>query len=117
MLYNIKKTKAVKYDHFDILIWLHDNYKSIDDEWDDEQYICNVAAATGNLKILQWAYANGYYYDEDTCMYAAANGHLEILQWLVGEKCPWSMDTYVMAIIKNHHHIAEWAKANGCLTP
>ena len=42
--------------------------------------LCAFSAGWGTPKILKWARASGFPWDEDTCAFAFKNGHLEDLQ-------------------------------------
>nr|WIL04759.1 ankyrin repeat-containing protein [Cedratvirus duvanny] len=76
--------------------------------------VCTIAAKNGQLKVLQWARANGYSWNEDTCVYAAKEGHLEILQWLRANGCPWDEYTCAYTAENGHLKVLQWARANGC---
>ena len=54
-----------------------------------QEYLCEGAARSGHLEVLQWLRANGCPWDEWTCKYAAEGGHLEVLQWARANGCPW----------------------------
>ena len=75
---------------------------------------CENAAKGGYLKVLQWARANGLYWDESTCAYAAKGGHLEVLQWAKANGCPWDYRTCACAAKGGHLEVLQWARANGC---
>ena len=42
--------------------------------------LCDFSAGWETPKILKWARASGFPWDEDTCAFASKNGHLEDLQ-------------------------------------
>ncbi|KAL6059777.1 Ankyrin repeat domain containing protein [Balamuthia mandrillaris] len=80
--------------------------------WDEST--CNAAAETGQLKVLQWARENGAPWDETTCTNAAAGGHLEVLQWARANGCPWDEDTCTLAAFNGHLEVLQWARENSC---
>ncbi|KAL6051640.1 Ankyrin repeat domain containing protein [Balamuthia mandrillaris] len=47
----------------------------------------------GQLKVLQWARANGCPWNEETSEWAAKEGRLEVLQWAIANGCPWDKQT------------------------
>ena len=51
--------------------------------------LCEAAARSGQLEVLQWLRANDCPWDKYTCAHAAGGGHLEVLQWLRANDCPW----------------------------
>src|SRR5689334_10696245 len=53
-------------------------------------YFCNLAAAEGNLNLIEWARTNGCPWNEDTCACAAEGGHLEVLKWAIANRCHWN---------------------------
>lgn len=103
--------------------------------------VCNEAAATGNLDLLQFAHAQGAPLSKWTCMaaaqnnhfavlkwlieqgtkcndmvcaYAALNGNLEMLQWAREHNCPWSVYTPCSAAAGGHLEILKWVHEQGC---
>ena len=73
-----------------------------------------AAAASGQLKCLQWARENDCDWDEETCSAAAREGHLECLQWAHQNNCPWSEKTSEGAAEYGHLECLQWAIENGC---
>ena len=80
--------------------------------WD--AYTCADAAYGGHLEVLQWARANGCPWDKDTCAAVAQGGHLEVLQWARANGCPWDEETCKYAAEGGHLEVLQWARANGC---
>ena len=76
--------------------------------------ICAASAHSGNLKVMQWARANGCPWGGNTCAAAALNGHLSVLQWARANGCPWYDDTCSCAAFGGHLSVLQWARANGC---
>ena len=74
---------------------------------------CSNAAALGELKLLQWARANGAPWNERTCAYAARGGHLEVLQWARANGAPWDKRICAYAAKGGHFELLQWARANG----
>lgn len=48
---------------------------------------CLEASSGWQLIVLNWARANGFYWDGRTCSNAAACGHLDVLQWAHASGC------------------------------
>ena len=80
-----------------------------------QKYLCEGAARSGHLEVLQWAHENGCTQNANTCWRAAEGGHLEVLQWLRANGCPWDEDTCSSAAEGGQLEILQWAHANGCL--
>ena len=76
--------------------------------------VCATAARDGDLKVLQWARANGCVWDWRTCACAAAGGHLEVLKWARENGCEWNWQTCAFAAEGGHLEVLQWARANGC---
>ncbi|KAL6070948.1 Ankyrin repeat domain-containing protein [Balamuthia mandrillaris] len=76
--------------------------------------LCEAAADSGSLQVLQWARENGCPWDSKTCNRAAANGHLAVLQWARENGCPWSEETCANAAKNGHLEVLKWARENGC---
>ena len=60
-----------------------------------------MAAANGNLAVLQWDRAQGCPWDSDTCAYAEENGLLEVLQWAVNNGCPCNTTVRITSALIN----------------
>ena len=80
----------------------------------EKKLTCAKAAANGHLAIVQWARAEGCFWDEETCEEAASNGHLAVLQWARAQGCPWNEKTCAGAAANGHLAVLEWARAEGC---
>ena len=79
-----------------------------------QKYLCEGAARSGHLEVLQWLRANGCPWDGWTCKYAAEGGHLEVLQWARANGCPWNRNTCSSAARVGKLEVLQWARANGC---
>lgn len=64
--------------------------------------VCTALARIGNLKLLQFARANGCPFNQRTCMVAAERGHFEVLKWLRGQGCAWHENTCMAAASGGH---------------
>ena len=53
-----------------------------------QEYICNFAASTGDLKLLIWARQHGYPWTERTLEYAVQNQHYAVAHWATEHGCP-----------------------------
>ena len=74
-----------------------------------QEYLCEAAARSGQLEVLQALHENGTPWDFRTCWAAARGGHLEVLQWARANGCPWDDLTRYYAT----DEILEWAVVNG----
>ena len=75
--------------------------------------ICEWAAASGKLEIIQWAMENNCNnFNTWTCARAAANGHLDILIWLRSNNCPWDIWTIIYAVVSGHLEVVKWVHNN-----
>jgi hypothetical protein len=72
------------------------------------------AAIGGNLKILQWAHSNGCHVDERICNIAASSGHLAVLEWACQVGFSYFPDEEVE--IDRNLHVLQWIHENGGLT-
>ena len=79
-----------------------------------EEYLCQAAARSGHLEVLQWLRTNGCPWDSYTCMRAAQGGHLEVLQWARTNGCPWDELACMFAALGGHLEALQWSRANGC---
>jgi len=55
--------------------------------------LCDFSASWETPRILKWARASGFPWDEDTCAcdaLAAIYGHLKVLQWARAHGCPYN---------------------------
>jgi hypothetical protein len=77
--------------------------------------LCEAAARSGQLEVLQWLRANSCPWDGFTCALAVEDGHLEVRQWLLANGCPWDERTCSWAAAGGHLKVLQWLRANGCL--
>ena len=77
--------------------------------WDTRA--CSDAA---DLKTLQWVRASGGPWDESTCATAAMFGDVEMLRWARENGCPWTWETCKWAADEGHVEVLRWARENGC---
>jgi len=77
--------------------------------------VCDTAAYSGQLPLLQWARAQTppFPWDETTSMAAAVNGHAEMLQWARAQDppCPWDESTTRAAVEGHHLSLLQWLLA------
>ena len=61
-----------------------------EEDWEQnfQGYLCEKAAARGDVEVLKWLRAEGCPWGETVCANAADGGHLEVLKWLWAEGCP-----------------------------
>lgn len=72
--------------------------------------VCENAARSGNLAILQWLAFHHYRLDNTIFMYAAECGHLDILKWGARNEYHWDDNIYLSAVACRHQHIIDWLK-------
>jgi hypothetical protein len=76
---------------------------------------CSIAAANGQLPVLQYLHENGWGpWDVHTCTSAAVNGHLTVLKYLHENGCPWNYDTCFYAADNKHWDCLQYAVDNKC---
>ena len=76
---------------------------------------CWGAACYGHLHVVRWAHTNGCPWDHQTCLTAARGGHLEVLQWGWANGCPWdAADMCGVAAQFGRLEVMKWAHANSC---
>jgi len=98
---------AVKYGHFELLKWLHENGCP----WNEAS--CNYAAENGRLDILKYLRENDCPWCEYTWEFAIVGGHLDVLKWIYANGCPIIDNAYDLATNRNQHEIASWLQENG----
>jgi hypothetical protein len=76
------------------------------------QQVCKMAAAQGNLEMLQWARQHKKWmqnhvclWDADTVAEAAKNGHKNVLEWCLSNGCPWDFRIKTYAQMYGHSHL------------
>lgn len=69
-----------------------------------------------NTGMLQWlrAQAPSCPWHSTCCQVAAARGQLDMLQWLRSQGCPWGPDTFAIAVSRGDLAILDWLAAQGC---
>tara|TARA_B110000459_G_scaffold40324_1_gene43613 strand:- start:565 stop:1248 length:684 start_codon:yes stop_codon:yes gene_type:complete len=79
------------------------------------EHLCEAAARSGHLEVLQWLHANGCPWNKWTCAAAVAYGHVKVLQWASGNECPCDeAETVFRAAFNGHLNILIWACVKGC---
>ena len=77
--------------------------------------LCEAAARSGHLEVLQWLHANGCPWNKWTCAAAVAYGQVKVLQWASGNECPCDeAETVFRAAFNGHLNILIWACVKGC---
>ncbi len=122
-------TSAVKQKYFNLVKWGDSKHLIQRDK------LCTIAAANGQLEILQWARANRYTWDEKTfsgavyhpdvfawawangcpidkkatVINAAASGNLEVLKFFIAEEFDIDMSSICREAARNGHlNILKW---------
>ena len=65
----------------------------------------------GNLRLVQWARANGCPWDEMTTYSAAQRGHLPILAWAHAHGCPLHPHAAREAAGRGYLEVFQWLAA------
>ena len=80
--------------------------------------VCAAAAQAGNVRVLEWARAEGCGFPWDVlCAFAAGGGSVEMLRWareISYPKCPWDAETCAAAAEKGHLEVLRWCVRRGC---
>lgn len=80
--------------------------------------VCAAAAQAGNLRVLEWARAEGCGFPWDVlCAFAAGGGSVEMLRWAREKaypRCPWDAETCAAAAEKGHLEVVQWCVRRGC---
>ena len=75
-----------------------------------ERLVCDEAARTGKLEVLQWARENRFHWiKKSVSENAAQGGHLEVLKWL-NAKNILQGEIGKYAALGGHLHVLEWLK-------
>ena len=74
--------------------------------------ICDIAALSGNLPMIQWLREHGFSWSSTACSKAASKGHLELLKWM--HECPWNEDSVISAARYGYLETLKWLINNGC---
>ena len=53
-----------------------------------QERLCQAAARSGRLEVLQWLHANDTPWDERTCGLASQSGHTEVYNWALTNGAP-----------------------------
>jgi hypothetical protein len=74
--------------------------------------LCAIAAANGQLEILQYLHESGYGWNIGTCVHAAHYNHLSCLKYANEHKCVWDGRVYYVAM--NNFDILKYLIENNC---
>ena len=77
-------------------------------------WLCRYAACWGDLRLLEWAHAQGCPWGKRTCKDAAKNGHLHCLKYAHEQGCEWDEYTCKDAAKNGHLHCLTYAHEQGC---
>lgn len=75
--------------------------------------VCEAAAGSGHLAILQWA-RNANLAWGDSCWAAAGGGHLNVLEWACAQvpPCPWDATACAAAAAGGHLEALQWLRSS-----
>ena len=80
----------------------------------NDSVTCNMLVRNNELKCLQWAHENNFYWNEKTCSKAAKFNNLKCLKYLHENGCPWDQETLNKAFSFKSRKCLEYAKKNNC---
>ena len=81
--------------------------------WDFDT-ICERAAKSGSLELLQYLKQQGCVFTADAMHVAAQRGDLHICQYLRSEQCPWDASACTDAARGGHVDTLRWLHEQGC---
>lgn len=94
--------------NLDMLIWLKDRYYPNVYKWDS--WVANNAASFGHFHILKWLNENKYNMPDDVCNWAAMSGNVEMLDWLYNN---FDCETKSIAFHgRDHIDVIKWCIKN-----
>jgi len=97
-------SEVAKTNKLELLRWIREEKGC---EWDGRVF--NEAISLGNLDMVKYCVANGFFVEEWACTCAAEYGHLECLKYLHEEaRAPWDWRAATMAASNGHLHILEY---------
>jgi len=99
-------TTAAIHGHIDCLEWLIDN----DCECDFE--VCDSAAQYGQCDVVKYLYSRGFRCQDGLAL-AAASGNLELVQWLYDHNAPINGDEFECAASSGNIEMLDWLYDNG----
>jgi hypothetical protein len=78
--------------------------------------VCSGAAASGNVRMLEWLVhdGGGFSLSAGTCARAARAEHLRAVKWLRGVGCAWDRRTWRAAACSHNQALVAWCAENGC---
>jgi len=91
----------------EVLQWLQDH----NIPRPEGESLCNIAARSGRINVLEWARAQGMPWNESTCIEAAAEGELETLKYLRRGGCPWNEESCSWAAFHGDVRILQWLRS------
>ena len=92
------------------LRWAHARYPS----WvDGNRWLCNRAAAGGQLETLAWLRDHGAAWGDYAYDAADRASRPDILDWLKDNGCPWEDSIPRRALLHGRFHLVERAMDNG----
>ena len=79
-----------------------------------KSFLCLWAARNGRLDVLQWARAQGWFWNDWVLTNAAYHGYLPLLKWAQEHDGEWSEDTCSMAALNGQWDTLKWLHEQGC---
>lgn len=87
-------------------------YANVNEQFDFHN-IFNYAAQGGHIHILEWGLSIGKNPDSEICTNASINGKLNVVKWCVSKNVIPDNDTFIAAISNNNLEILCWLYDNG----
>jgi len=78
----------------------------------DNDNICDIAVANGELTVLKWARQQNYPWSNNTAAHAAELGRIDILEWLQDNGCPIYNNAHAAACRNGSMELLEWFHNN-----
>jgi hypothetical protein len=76
--------------------------------------VCELAARSGNVEMLQWLKGQGFEFNYFTFIAAASAGQLQVCEYLHTEGCEWNDFVTSGAATEGHTSVLTWLVEHGC---
>lgn len=96
---------AIKNNHFEVVKLLHQKYS--EDGSESHVNTMNVAAASGNISIMEWIHLNYPLNSYDDALYAATmRNEVAAVKWLIANtNAEWNAETAMLAVEFNEYDL------------
>jgi hypothetical protein len=104
--YSVITYAAIRGKQIESLKWLY-RRSPWSDSWDNKHDVVDIAALTGQIKIIKWLHSIGCPWGVSTANAAAVSGQIEVLEWLHLMGCPWDSTTLSAAVTIGYPHMLD----------